>query len=203
MGSLLVSFAVPFALGFVLGSVNPATLLARALGRDLRTSGSGNPGAANAGRVLGRRFGVLVLALDVLKAYLPTVVVLGMTGTDPALVTGFAVVLGHIYSPLLRGRGGKGVACGLGAILAVQPWLGLVAVALFLIATAVLPLVGEASAATAAGLLAVGVVGAAGVVPGVSRSVASWLVLVCLLVLWRHRRNVRGWWVRRTPRSPT
>src|SRR3954453_13977201 len=99
MALLVVEVAVVAVLCFLLGSVNPASLVARALGRDLRTSGSGNPGATNAGRVLGRRGGGLVLVLDVVKAWLPTAVVLRSMGTVPALVAGFAVVLGHVFSP--------------------------------------------------------------------------------------------------------
>ncbi|MGL5928811.1 MAG: glycerol-3-phosphate acyltransferase [Dermatophilaceae bacterium] len=194
----LLVMVVSAMAGFVVGAVNPAVLVARALGRDLRTAGSGNPGATNAGRVLGRRWGALVLALDVLKAYLPTVVVFGAVGTLAALVTGLAVVLGHAYSPFLRGRGGKGAACALGAVTAVQPWLGLVVVVMFVIANAALRFVGEASVTTAAGVLAVGVAGAAGAVPGVSRMVGGWLVLLCLVVLLRHRHNILGWRARLT-----
>ena len=128
---LAVEVAVIAVVCFLIGSINPATLVARALGRDLRGSGSGNPGATNAGRVLGRKWGALVLVLDVGKAWLPTFVVLRAMGTVPALVAGFAVVLGHVYSPFLRGKGGKGVACALGATLAV----------------AVVPRFGDASAA--------------------------------------------------------
>src|SRR3954470_8221287 len=105
VGWLALEIVVVAVVCFFLGSINPASLVARALGRDLRTSGSGNPGATNAGRVLGRKWGVLVLVLDVVKAWLPTAVVLRSLGTVPALVAGFAVVLGHIFSPFLRGRG--------------------------------------------------------------------------------------------------
>ncbi|MGL5866892.1 MAG: hypothetical protein ACRCYX_13675, partial [Dermatophilaceae bacterium] len=66
----------------------------------------------------------------------------------------------------------------------------------FVAASVALPFVGEASVATAVGLVVVGVAGTAGGVPGVSRTVGAWLVLVCLLVLSRHRRNIRGWWIR-------
>ena len=107
MGWLVVEVALVAVVCFLIGSVNPASLVARAMGRDLRVSGSGNPGATNAGRVLGRKWGVLVLVLDVLKAYLPTVVVLRTMGTVPALVAGLAVVLGHVFSPFLGGRGGR------------------------------------------------------------------------------------------------
>ena len=110
---------------FVIGAVNPATILARILGKDLRHSGSGNPGATNAGRVLGARWGVVVGVLDVLKGLVPVLVAQQLLGTVTALCVGLAVVLGHIWSPFLRGQGGKGVATSLGAILAVQPWFAL------------------------------------------------------------------------------
>ncbi|QIM20522.1 glycerol-3-phosphate acyltransferase [Phycicoccus sp. HDW14] len=180
---------------FLVGAVNPATLLARALGRDLTASGSGNPGATNAGRVLGRKWGVLVLLLDVAKAYLPTVLVLRTMGTVPALVAGLAVVLGHVFSPFLRGRGGKGVACALGAILAVVPLVGLVAVLVFAVAVSLTKYIGEASVVVTVVLVVIGVLGMVGLAP-VQGLVGGWLVLLALLVLSRHRRNVVAWWGR-------
>jgi glycerol-3-phosphate acyltransferase PlsY len=197
MGLLLVEVALVAVACFLVGSVNPASLVARALGRDLRTSGSGNPGATNAGRVLGRKWGLLVLVLDVAKAYLPTVLVLRTLGTVPALVAGFAVVLGHVFSPFLGGRGGKGAACALGAVLAVEPLVGLGAVVAFGLAKTVLPFVGEASVVTVAGIGAVGVLGVVGLAPFVGPVVGAWLVLLALVVLSRHRRNIVAWWARR------
>jgi glycerol-3-phosphate acyltransferase PlsY len=195
MGRLLEVALVAVAC-FLIGAVNPASLVARAMGRDLRASGSGNPGATNAGRVLGRKWGVLVLVLDVLKAYLPTVVVLRTMGTVPALVAGLAVVLGHVFSPFLRGRGGKGAACALGAVLAVEPSVGLVAVVVFGLAKTVVPFVGEASVVTVAGIGLVGVLGIVGLAPFVGPVVGMWLLLLSLLVLSRHRRNIVAWWGR-------
>jgi glycerol-3-phosphate acyltransferase PlsY len=181
---------------FLVGAVNPATLLARALGRDLRASGSGNPGATNAGRVLGRKWGVLVLLLDVLKAYLPTLLVLRSIGLVAALLAGLAVVLGHVFSPFLRGRGGKGVACALGAILAIVPWVGLVAVLVFAVAVSLVRYIGEASVVVTLVLVVIGVLGVVGVLP-MADLVGAWLVVLALLVLSRHRRNVVAWWSRR------
>ncbi|MEO5609953.1 MAG: glycerol-3-phosphate acyltransferase [Ornithinibacter sp.] len=192
----MLQVALVAALCFLVGGVNPATLVARMLGIDLRTAGSGNPGAANAGRVLGRKWGALVLALDVLKAYLPTLLVLRTMGTLPALVAGLAVVLGHVFSPFLGGKGGKGVAAALGAMLAIAPWVAVGAVLFFAVATVALPFIGEASVVTTTGLLVVGVLGAVGVLP-LERAVGVWLVLLSLLVLSRHRRNILAWWGRR------
>lgn len=106
--------------GYLVGSVSPATLVARARGVDLRTIGSGNPGATNAGRALGRKVGVLVALADVAKGAVPAAL---FWSVDPlaGLVAGLAAVLGHVTSPFLRGRGGKGVATAFGAILGVHP----------------------------------------------------------------------------------
>ncbi|WP_404348996.1 glycerol-3-phosphate acyltransferase [Phycicoccus jejuensis] len=188
------------ALGFLVGSANVATVVARALGADLRHAGSGNPGATNAGRVLGRRWGALVLVLDVFKAFVPTLLVMLWAGTLPALVVAGGVVLGHVYSPFLGGRGGKGVACALGGILAVAPWVAFAAVVVFALALAALRRVGEASVVATGFLAVLGAVAGAGLastgVVGLARDEGVWLLLVSVLVLARHRRNMRAAWGR-------
>lgn len=200
MGTSVIQLCGVAALCFLVGSINPATILARALGRDLRSSGSGNPGATNAARVLGPRWGVVVLLLDVAKAWLPSLLVLRTMGTLAAIVAGTAVVLGHMFSPFLRGTGGKGVASALGALLAIAPGVALGAVVVFVLAKTVLPFVGEASVVTMLVVATVGVAGAAGVVPGVSQLVGGWLIVLPLLVLSRHQRNIRAWLMRRKHR---
>ena len=196
MGWLALETALVAVVCFLVGSVNPASLVARALGHVLRSAGSGNPGATNAGRVLGRKWGVLVLVLDVGKAWLPTFLVLRAMGTVPALVAGFCVVLGHVFSPFLRGRGGKGVACALGAVLALEPVVAAAAVVVFGLAKVVVPYVGEASVVTMLVVAVVGALAALGAVPFVTPLVGVWLVLLSLLVLSRHRRNILAWWGR-------
>jgi len=194
---VVVEVVVVAVVCFLLGSINPAALLGRARGQDLRSAGSGNPGATNAGRVLGRKWGALVLLLDVLKAYLPTLVVLRTMGTVPALVAGFAVVLGHVFSPFLRGRGGKGVACALGTVLAVEPVVGLGALVVFGLVKTVVPFVGEASVVTMGLVALVGLLATFGWVPLVEPVVGVWLIALAVLVLWRHRLNILAWWKRR------
>jgi glycerol-3-phosphate acyltransferase PlsY len=195
---LTVAVAVLLVLlAFLVGSVNPASLLARGLGVDVRASGSGNPGATNAGRVLGRKWGVLVLVLDILKAYLPTLLALHLLGLVPALAVGLAVVLGHVFSPFLRGRGGKGLACALGAMLAVEPWLALGGVVAFLLVWAVVSYVGRAAVVVSALLVVLGVLSGAGVLTWPEPAVGWWLAALAALVLWRHQRNIRAWWLRR------
>ena len=119
------------ALGFASGSVPFAYLLGRLGGVDVREAGSGNPGASNLGRLLGRRWGVGCFVLDVLKGAVP---VAAAAGLDARLGAGLGVpaaaawvgvaaaaVLGHVFTPWLGFRGGKGVATGLGATLGLYP----------------------------------------------------------------------------------
>ena len=94
--------------GYALGSLSPAAGAARLRGADLRGSGSGNPGATNAARTMGVKVGVIVGALDVAKGYAP-VWYFDRYGNPCGQVAGLAAVLGHVTSPLLKGRGGKRV----------------------------------------------------------------------------------------------
>ena len=111
---------VAAVVGFLVGSINPATIVARARGINLRDIGSGNPGATNTARALGARTGVLVGFLDIMKGFIPAAA-FSQWGPAAGEVAGLAAVLGHIFSPFLKGRGGKGVATTLGAVLGVQP----------------------------------------------------------------------------------
>lgn len=181
---------------FLVGALNPATTIARLLGKDLASSGSGNPGATNAGRVLGRKWGVVVGVLDVLKGLVPTLVAGHLFGAHAAYAVGIAAVLGHIWSPFLRGRGGKGVATTLGAILGVHPWVALVVVVVFAVAVALTRWVAAGSIFGAFAMLVVAVLIWTGRAPGDAWT-ALWLMAIGLLVLARHRNNVLGWWRQR------
>ncbi|MGA8978328.1 MAG: glycerol-3-phosphate 1-O-acyltransferase PlsY [Pedococcus sp.] len=181
------------AVAFVLGAVNPATILARVLGKDLRTSGSGNPGATNAGRVLGTRWGIVVGVLDVLKGLLPVLLAQQFLGSITPLVVGLAVVLGHIWSPFLKGQGGKGVATSLGAILAVEPWFALVMVVVFVLLVWRLRWVAGASVSACLLLFVLGLVSWLRWVPFGSRDTGAWCMVLALLVIYRHRRNIELW----------
>ncbi|HEV7172625.1 glycerol-3-phosphate acyltransferase [Pedococcus sp.] len=203
MAGELVEASVAVVAAFVVGAVNPATILARVLGKDLRLSGSGNPGATNAGRVLGARWGVVVGLLDVLKGLVPVLVAGHLVGPVTALAVGLAVVLGHIWSPFLRGQGGKGVATSLGAILAVQPWFGLVILVIFGLLVWRLRWVAGASISACLALLLLGLGTWTGWVPFGNSVTGAWCVVIALLVIYRHRRNIELWFSARRDASST
>ena len=151
------------ALGaYLLGSIPFGLLAAKAKGVDLRTAGSGNIGATNAMRVLGKPAGIVVLLLDALKGYaaaawLPHLVItlLGASSPEPELLpllAGICAVLGHNYTCWLRFKGGKGIATTGGVYLALAPWAVLIALVVFLIAVGLTRYVSVGSIAAAVAL---------------------------------------------------
>ena len=119
----MVVVALLAPLAWFLGTFPTAVLVARAKGRDVTREGSGNPGASNVGRVLGWRWGAVVLVSDFAKGTLATGVGLWVGGRPGAYVLGFAAVLGHTF-PLYR-KGGKGVAAAGGTLAVLFPLITL------------------------------------------------------------------------------
>lgn len=116
--------AVLFSLlGFCLGAIPFSLYLARwAAGRDIRQIADGNPGATNAWRAAGWPVGLLAYFLDISKAVVPVLLAVHHFGVQgwSVVPVALAPTLGHVFSPLLRGRGGKGLASILGAWIGVS-----------------------------------------------------------------------------------
>jgi glycerol-3-phosphate acyltransferase PlsY len=185
--------AVAVTAGFLVGAVSPATIVARVRHVDL-SQGSGNPGATNTGRLLGLRWGVVVGVVDVLKGLVPTLVALLWLGRPTAYAVGLACVLGHVLSPYLRGRGGKGVATSLGAILAVFPVFALTLMVLFGLILWRTRWVAGASLTAA---VALALWSGFGPLPEPVLLGRLWGLAVALLIIARHQRNIRAWRLQR------
>lgn len=121
---------------YLAGSIPFGLLIGKACGIDVRTQGSGNIGATNVGRVLGRRWGFTCFGLDVAKGFVPTMGAGLIEGVWNASTISSAqagawlgvaacAVIGHMFPVWLRFKGGKGVATGLGACLGVHPFLSI------------------------------------------------------------------------------
>jgi acyl-phosphate glycerol 3-phosphate acyltransferase len=138
---LVVASALMILASYLAGSIPFGYLIAYWVkGIDIRTVGSGNPGATNVGRTLGFRYFLIVLALDLLKGFLPTIgfpwILTRLFGEhEPALpvLIALAAILGHTFPIYLRFRGGKGVATSLGCVLALDAVSCGVAVVTFLV----------------------------------------------------------------------
>jgi glycerol-3-phosphate acyltransferase PlsY len=134
-----IAAALAVLAAYLIGSIPFGYLIARAVkGIDIRTVGSGNLGATNVGRILGRPYFFLVLALDLAKGLLPTLGLPWLVGrlsgeapVDLPVLVGLAAILGHTFPIYLRFRGGKGVATSLGAVLALDPTSCVVAILVF------------------------------------------------------------------------
>ncbi len=156
----LAAFAVVAVVGYLVGSISSGYLVGKVYRNvDLRTVGSGSTGATNTFRTLGRGAGILVAVLDILKGALAVIFAQlvfpeGSAGRPvaEALAAIFAVV-GHCWPITLRGRGGRGVATGFGALLLVATPAWASAVAAFAIALALTRMVSVGSLAAVAGAL--------------------------------------------------
>lgn len=175
------------AAAYLSGSVCFGLIVARRAGVDLRAIGSGNVGATNVGRALGGRTARLVLLLDAAKGALPVGIGVGLLGRlDPYTASAaVAAVVGHCYPLYFGFRGGKGVATAAGVVAVLQPialGVGLAAFLLLRKAT------GKTSVGSLGGvLLALGTVGAIDRLSPPTAAVAA----IVVLVVWRHRENLR------------
>lgn len=154
------------ALGaYLLGSIPWGFLAGKAMGIDIRTMGSGNIGATNAFRILGKTAGTVVLVLDGLKGwaavtFLPELahqIFPGTSWTDETqeilrIVAGVVVVLGHNYTCWLRFKGGKGIATSAGVLAALVPWAFVIALATWIVVCVLTRYVSVASIAAAVAL---------------------------------------------------
>lgn len=137
MSQTLVA-VIAIAGAYLIGSIPFGLLLGRRRGVDVRAVGSGNIGAANVARSLGKKLGVIVLVLDLCKGAIPVLTFLWLlepSGAHPYLLTtvGVAAISGHCFSLWLRFRGGKGVSTALGVFLVIAPDIVAIAAAVFVL----------------------------------------------------------------------
>jgi glycerol-3-phosphate acyltransferase PlsY len=119
-----LSLAAAAAVGYLAGSIPSADLVSRAVADrevDLRTEGSGNPGASNVGKLLGAKWGAAVMVADAAKAFVGSSLGRALAGGPGASVAGTAAVVGHCFPVWMGFRGGKGVATSAGQMLATFP----------------------------------------------------------------------------------
>jgi acyl-phosphate glycerol 3-phosphate acyltransferase len=177
---------------YLLGAVPFGYLIARAKGVDIFHAGSGNIGATNVGRVLGRRFGILVFVLDFLKGAVPVAAMQWFRGgTDTAAVAaGLAAFLGHLFPVYLRFRGGKGVATGFGVVAMLLPGPTLGAALVWVTVLATSRYVSLASLLAALALAVIRLLSVAEPFAEGERILTGFSLLAAALVALRHRANI-------------
>lgn len=205
---MTLTFWLPYLAGaYLIGAVPFGLLLGKLKGVDIREHGSGNVGATNAGRVLGKAWGITCFVLDVAKGLGPVLgfgfvagLIAGSThGAIPTLqwfAVAAAAVLGHVFPIYLKFKGGKGVATGFGVLLGMFPVLtaaGAAAAITWLIVMRTTAYVSLASiiAAGAMPLFALGLAFAFGRGGGEIAVYVGITALLAALVVVRHRSNIR------------
>lgn len=178
---------------YLIGALPFGLLVGKMAGADVRKEGSGNIGATNVSRVLGKKLGAVTLCCDVLKSYLPMFVAHILLSSQANAVLwvaacGLAAVVGHIFPVYLKFNGGKGVASALGMFLFLSPTAAGLALLCFLVAV------------WFSGFVSVGSLAAATVMP-----IMLWLnheaatkITICLpvvaLIWWKHKENIARLW---------
>ena len=187
--------AAALIIGYLIGSVPFAVVVSRLMGlQDPRSFGSGNPGATNVLRGGNKAAAVLTLLGDAAKGWLAVTLAAwavqrGLLPEAAIPLAGLAAFLGHLYPLFLGFRGGKGVATALGVLLALQPWLALATVATWLI-VAVVTRYSSLAAILAAIFAPFFYILGDRVAWRINALTASVIVLICVLLLMRHRANI-------------
>lgn len=181
-----VALFVVVLAAYLTGSIPTGLLLGKAYGIDVRKEGSGNIGATNLYRTIGRKVGIITLVGDCLKGLLPVLLVKFSTlPPEFAAWVGLAAFCGHVFSVFLRFKGGKGVATALGVFLALAPLAVAIALLLFAAIMFIWRYVSLGSIVAAAAMpLAVFFLGG-------SRSVAVVTLVIAAIVIMRHHENIK------------
>lgn len=178
---------------FFLGSVPFGVIICRAKGVDIFSVGSGNIGATNVVRAVGPFLGFVVFFLDVFKGLLPGILAhsvmhentYGIETQTWRFIFGGIAVIGHMFSPWIRFKGGKGIATGLGAMLSSIPATGLLSLLVMIAVTATSRFVSLGSIVAAIASLPISYF-----VSKDSPQVLPILVFFCIVVIVKHRTNI-------------
>lgn len=176
-------------MSFLLGSIPNAYLIAKIFyGIDIRYCGSGNPGATNVWRIVGKIPGSITFLSDVLKGFIPVFIgkkIFPELSLTYPMLAGFCAVAGHIWTPFLKFKGGKGVATGFGVFLGLAPVAIFLALIVFIITLALTKYVALGSIAASISL------------PVFLYFLKTPLTLIyvsailAVIIIWRHKSNIR------------
>lgn len=169
------------ACSYFIGCISPATIVAKANGIDIRKEGSGNPGTTNVLRTLGKKAAAVTLIIDILKGAVP-VLIGAFAGPVFAFGCGTMAMIGHVWPFQFKFRGGKGVATGIGVILAVNPILGLMLLIIFAIVVAITRYVSLGSCIAAFVMPALAIV--------LAPDFFWFAVIIAAIIIIKHRANL-------------
>ena len=181
-----MTVALVLAASYLLGSIPFSYLVARQRGVDVRTVGSGNVGATNVMRSVGRGAGLVAFVLDAAKGAVAALIAQRSgLGTAVASLAAVSAIVGHMYPVWLGFKGGKGVATGAGAFLPLAPLATGVALVVFAVTLAATRYVSLGSMLGAVSLAVAAALG------GAATPVWAAAASMALLIVWKHRANIQ------------
>ncbi|MCK4564757.1 MAG: glycerol-3-phosphate 1-O-acyltransferase PlsY [Verrucomicrobia bacterium] len=182
-----MTIAVLTIIAYLFGALPFGLLVAKSRGIDIRQQGSGNIGATNVFRCVGKGWGIFTLILDALKGFVPAFVFPKLATLDPeyGVLFGFAAIIGHSFPVYLKFKGGKGVATSAGMLLGVAPLA-----------------VGVGSICWVVCMVASRYVSLSSIIAAVAVAISVWiqdegmavniaLTILAMLVVWLHRANIK------------
>ena len=194
----MVTLATLLVASYLLGSIPFGYLAGRLVGIDIRQAGSGNVGATNVVRVLGKGYGYPVFALDFLKGFGAVKISMLMAPGQPpewnspeivGILAAMSSILGHLYPPWLKFKGGKGVATSAGALLALTLVATLIGIAIWIIVFWLTRYVSLASI-TAAVVLPIVILVVSSQDQNKGKPLFYSSACVAAVIIWRHRSNL-------------
>ncbi|RKY36972.1 MAG: acyl-phosphate glycerol 3-phosphate acyltransferase [Candidatus Omnitrophota bacterium] len=188
----MLKISLGILLSYLLGAVPAAYILVKAFkGVDIRTYGSGNVGATNASRILGKWLGAVVLAFDIFKGFFVVIILSKFflcPEIEPEIIKacfGLAVVCGHIFNVFLSFNGGKGVATSAGVLLGIAPYSILLGAVCFVIVLLISRYVSVGSMVSSI------VVPFYLLIIGGHYSYIVLSALLCILIVAKHKTNIK------------
>ncbi|MCB0285131.1 MAG: glycerol-3-phosphate 1-O-acyltransferase PlsY [Calditrichaeota bacterium] len=196
----MLNMLLMIAISYLMGSI-PTSIIAGKLlkGIDIRKEGSGNAGATNVFRVLGWKAGLVVLLIDMLKGWIPTVYIsqlgmdsgLGWHAINYQIVAGISAMFGHIWTIFASFKGGKGVGTGAGMIIGLAPFPVLVCIIVFIVTVWLTRFVSLGSILASITFMAVVFVQKFALNQPVPIELLVFSVFIPVLIIFTHRANVQ------------
>ncbi len=197
---MIISYIVGIIISYLIGGIPFGYLIAVIKGIDIRTQGSGNIGATNVGRVLGKKYGLIIFILDLLKGFLVVLLVPAAvssavnipttTGNLLVVLCGFCAVLGHAFPVYLKFKGGKAVATSFGVFIWLVPISIAIAFGVWLLTVIVMRYVSLGSMVGSMALV-VAVVVVVDSPFGDNVYLTAMSVAVAILIIARHTSNIQ------------
>lgn len=170
---------------FLIGGIPFGYILCKLIKKiDIRQFGSGSIGATNVCRVIGKKYGIITFLLDGMKSFLPIFIIKQYFGYDAGMFFAFFAITGHIFSPWLKGKGGKGVASLILSMLAIDYRLFLIMVSIWLLCF----FISKISALSALTSIFITVISSYFLSSGISFSI---LFIIACFIFYAHRSNIK------------